>query len=123
GMNSGDQFQVEKELIFVYNANSDLISRMIGFSHKIISPQTYPCKICSLTWGSMKMQKEWEAFIKDVPLKVRFEYRDQWKTYQEFPLVLLKEGGKSRVLLCPAEINRFESVQELIYFLRRKLKF
>jgi len=121
GVTMGDPIAVEKELTFVYNVNSDLISRMIGFSHKVISPQTYPCKICSLTWSSLHMQKEWAEFIRELPFKVRFEYRDQWKTCQKFPLVLLKEKGETRVLLYPEQINKFETVQELIRFLKENL--
>lgn len=120
--NSNGNQQVEKQLIFVYNATADPASRMIGFAHKLISPQTYPCQICNLTWGAVKMRKDWEAFVSKIPFQVSFEYRDQWKAYQAFPLVILREDGEDRVLLSPEQINKMETLQDLIGLLTEELK-
>lgn len=40
-------------LIFVYNAKSGLISAFGDMVHKIVSPATYPCSLCALTYGAV----------------------------------------------------------------------
>ena len=42
---------MSKEYLFVYNAKSDKLHKYLDFAHKIISPKTYACDLCSLnTW-------------------------------------------------------------------------
>ncbi|MGI8952546.1 MAG: hypothetical protein ACR2FN_13295 [Chitinophagaceae bacterium] len=49
-------------LIFVYNADADLFSTLTDFAHKILSPSTYQCKLCALTYGNISMKQEWKFF-------------------------------------------------------------
>ena len=39
------------KLLFVYNVNSGKLNILFGIVHKIISPSTYTCELCSLTHG------------------------------------------------------------------------
>ncbi len=41
----------EKALIFVYNADSGLLNAINDGILKIVSPSTYQCSLCSLTFG------------------------------------------------------------------------
>ncbi len=49
-------------LIFVYNANSDLFSTVTDFAHKILSPSTYQCQLCALTYGNFSKKAGMEIF-------------------------------------------------------------
>ena len=49
-----------KELIFIYNAKSGLVNELLDFAHKIISPETYNCNLCAITYGTFAMDKNYE---------------------------------------------------------------
>ena len=53
-----------KELIFIYNAKSGLVNELIDFAHKIISPESYDCNLCAITYGTFAMEKNWDNYIK-----------------------------------------------------------
>ena len=112
----------ERELIFVYNVSSDLIGRLKGFAHKIISPQTNSCNLCQVTHGNIRMHREWAEFIQELPYKVSFQYKDQWDNYHDFPVVLLKKGEEIITVLSPEELNQAELLEELIDLVKEKLK-
>jgi len=44
------------KLIFVYNADSGLLNAMKDWAHKIVSPETYPCSLCALTYNNLGMR-------------------------------------------------------------------
>jgi len=86
-----------KKLLFVYNAKSGKLNNLFDVAHKIISPTTYSCKLCSLTHGVFSETKEWESFKKTSSLQMEFFYIDeflkQFKEHEEiqeisFPVVL-----------------------------------
>ena len=37
-------------LVFVYNANAGLVAGMLDSVHKVVSPATYPCSLCAVTY-------------------------------------------------------------------------
>ncbi|WP_232221892.1 hypothetical protein [Methanococcoides burtonii] len=45
-------------LIFVYNADSGLINEMKDYVHKIVSPSTYECNLCAITYGNTGIKNE-----------------------------------------------------------------
>ena len=45
--------------LFVYNADSGPLKALFDFGHKIVSPGTYPCSLCRLTYGPFGMRREW----------------------------------------------------------------
>ena len=65
----------KQQLIFVYNAHSDLLSTVTDFAHKLLSPATYSCNLCTLTYGNFTVQKEWKSFIKSLSIKAFFSQR------------------------------------------------
>ncbi|WP_201743878.1 hypothetical protein [Hymenobacter busanensis] len=65
------------QLLFVYNANSGAGHALLDALHKLLSPATYSCTLCSLTYGATRMRPEWKAFLQTLPLPVVFLYRDQ----------------------------------------------
>lgn len=66
-----------RQLLFVYNASAGLGAAVLDSLHKVVSPATYPCKLCGLTYGLTNMRPEWKQFLRTLPLPVRFLYRDE----------------------------------------------
>ncbi|GAA3950802.1 hypothetical protein [Hymenobacter algoricola] len=72
----------ETVLLFVYNANGGLLNGLLDLVHKTLSPGTYPCSLCALTYG-VSMRPEWKSFIEALPIEARFLHRDEFRA--EFP--------------------------------------
>jgi hypothetical protein len=116
---------MDKKLQFVYNAETGLINKLTDFAHKIISPDTYACNLCALTYGRFTMRQEWVDYVKQLPIAVEFVYKDEWKfapIRQEYPLVALQTGAdRIEVLLEAEELNKLKSLDQLKIALRDAL--
>jgi hypothetical protein len=124
-MNDPTAYQTgEKELVFVYNARSDLFSKITDFAHKIISPATYSCSLCSLTHGSLGMHGEWATFIQSLPYQISFLYKDQVEAHPkvDLPQVWLRDGAHKKVLIEAAELKAMPSLEALIELIMERLK-
>lgn len=110
-------------LIFVYNARSDIFSKVTDFAHKIISPATYSCSLCILTHGNMGMHKEWEDFLLNLPYPVSFLYKDQVEEHPgtELPQIWLQEGQEKKVLIDAVELKAVPSLEALMELIRERL--
>lgn len=65
-------------LLFVYNADGGLLPGLKDTFHKILSPATYACSLCAITYGATSMRPEWKAFIKSLSAEVEFLHRDEF---------------------------------------------
>lgn len=105
------------ELIFVYNASSDLFSAVTDFAHKVISPSTYQCYLCTLTYGTFTMEREWKSFLRSLPVKTRFLYKDKfaakYNRQEPLPAVFISANGDIRQLITKTEIENCRSIEEL----------
>lgn len=105
------------KLQFVYNAKTGLFNKLTDFAHKAISPETYNCNLCALTYGTFTMKQEWADYVKSLPVEVEFIYKDEWKykaSHTDFPLVALQAVEKeAAVLLDAKQLNDLKSLQEL----------
>ena len=85
-----------KELIFIYNAKSGLVNELVDFAHKIISPQTYECNLCAITYGAFTMEKRWANYIHELPVKSIFTYKDKLVSEElkktKLPSIFIREG-------------------------------
>jgi hypothetical protein len=106
-----------QRLIFVYNADSGLLSTLADFTHRILFPSTYKCRLSTLTYGNFRMKKDWKHFLKGLPARVTFFYKDDFmKRYNigtAFPAVYIKNIDVIRVFLTKKEIEHCKSLQEL----------
>ena len=114
------------ELYFVYNANSGFINGLIDYTHKIVSPETYTCNLCALTYNNLGILNVWEQFIEKLEFPVYFEYRD---TIDELlpginnvttPFVALKREAEMSILISAQEINNLKSIHEFIELVSEK---
>ncbi len=121
-----------KEIIFVYNAHSGKLHKLWDAAHKIVSPETYACQLCSLTHGALTMHKEWKVF-KDKMIhqhELVFVYKNDFlDLYPEkisgitFPVVVqqLAGGDDFKVLLSAAALAELSSTTEFIERLEQLL--
>jgi hypothetical protein len=115
-----------RSLIFVYNADSGLLNALNDGIIKILSPTTYDCKLCGLTFGVISMKPRWRSFIESLDMSVEFLHRDEFNDRYElqdakFPSVLIKEGVDMRELISREEFEAINSLDELMDKLQSKL--
>ncbi len=105
-------------LIFVYNADSGLFNTMTDIAHKMLSPSTYSCNLCAITYGLLSEKKEWREFIEQLGIPVEFLHRDEFEqqygtTQSQYPVVLQRDGDALKVLLAATEIDRCDDIASL----------
>ena len=114
-------------LIFVYNANGGLPSALGDMVHKIVSPRTYPCSLCALTYGAFSMRREWKDFLKRIGMGSLFLYRDEFRTDlddRDLPLPAILLGGDSvvpQVLVSAAELDALPDLSSLTELVKARL--
>ncbi len=116
----------KQQLIFIYNADSGLLNSLNDFAHKILSPSTYECHLCALTYGDLSMKEEWKSFIEKLPVKTIFFHKDEFlKTYKitaVFPAAFIDEDGTVKSFLNKEEIEQCKTLHELKNLISSKLK-
>ncbi|MDQ3367375.1 MAG: hypothetical protein M3680_18275 [Myxococcota bacterium] len=107
-----------RELVFVYDADSNAWSKLFDAAHKIVSPATYSCSLCTLTYGAFSMHRTWASFVGSLPHPVRFAYRDQLRrehvALPALPALLERRGGAWTTLLAREQIAACANLEELI---------
>ena len=121
----------EIELILVYNADSGFFNIIKDALHKTVSPSTYQCNLCALTYGSVRMKDEWKTFIAKLEIPTEFLHRDEFlrrlKTHPhivkdvKFPAVFLDKRGKISLLITHDEINKCKTLNDLMNLITEKL--
>lgn len=114
-----------QQLIVVYNAGSGLFNAFSDFAHKVLSPSTYQCSLCALTFGNFSMKQEWKLFIETLPVKTVFLHKDeflnQYKIGTEFPAIFMEENGSVKSLLTKDKIEQCKTLQQLKDIISSKL--
>jgi len=119
------------ELILVYNADSGFFNIIKDGLHKVISPSTYQCNLCALTYGTVRMKDEWKTFIDKLKIPAEFLHRDEFlrklKSHPhtikdaKYPAVFLDKGGKISLLITHNEINECKTLNDLMNLITKKL--
>ena len=116
-----------KKIIFVYNANSGLFSSLKDTIHKTVSPKTYQCSLCQITFGAFNMKEDWKEFIQKLPYEIEFLHKDEFnkkygKTEYDFPNAFTIKNGKPDLLISDKEINSAKSIEDLKDLVKNKIK-
>lgn len=117
---------MKPHLLFVYHANGGLFSVVSDFAHKILSPSTYPCQLCALTYGNFAMKQAWKSFIGGLSAKTVFlhknEFEKQYHIHTSLPAVFIisKEGVKE--IITQQQIAGCQSLEELKNLVNTVLK-
>lgn len=112
-----------RRLLFVYNADSGLFNTMADIGHKVFSPETYECALCSLTHGYFSEQKAWREFIEGLGTACDFMHRDEFfKQYPGnntgLPVVFAIADGQATVCADADAIKGCESLDDLKTLIR-----
>ena len=104
-------------IIFVYNADSGLFNTLTDTAHKLFSPETYECNLCSMTFSGLGMKKEWREFLDTIDVPLEFLHKDEFKekygTKVELPAIFLKSGNDLNLIIDAESINKCKDIAEL----------
>ncbi len=113
-------------LLFVYNTDAGLFASVTDLVHKIVSPQTYNCGLCKLTYGNLAMKHQWKNFLDTLPASKTFlhknEFENQYDQPFQLPAVFYLEKGKPFLLLSASDIKVCTTLDELQNALLGKIK-
>lgn len=116
-----------QRLIFVYNASAGLAAGLLDSVHKIVSPATYSCSLCAVTYGLTRMNPRWRAWLKALPMETVFHHRPDFRAAfpaaagWPLPLVAIERDGSLSPLLGAAEVDACNDVDTLIRTLEARL--
>ena len=117
-----------QKLIFVYNARSGARNAIFDSVHKVLTPSTYQCNLCDITYGLFAENQKWKRFRQDSIHEMTFLYKDGFlKHYAskfgykfDFPVVLIEAGTDLEILVSAQELNKLQSPEELIEVIRER---
>jgi hypothetical protein len=115
-------------LIFVYNAKPGIVAGLLDTVHKTLSPSTYECDLCAITYGALSMRGEWRDWLKHQPWSAEFAYRDGFRAAnpaqagEELPAIFrrIADGGLF-LLVSAGDFEGLSSVGDLIALLEARL--
>ena len=117
---------MDLKIVFVYNADSGVMNTVTDYFQKIVSPSTYSCRLCAVTYGNLGMKGEWKKFIENLPIPSQFLHKDEF--YEEydmddvaFPCAFLKKGDEMELFITSEEINACSSLDDLMDLVTRKV--
>lgn len=109
------------KLIFVYNADSGMVNTVKDIGHKLFSPATYDCFLCSLTHGTFRENPEWKKFRQGSSSELAFLHRDEFETKYgrnyDYP-VILKEDNDLELVVDREELGGYSNLEELMSRIR-----
>ena len=118
-----------RRLVFVYNEDGTPGALLMGLVHRLVAPETYPCRLCDLTYGRLVKKKEWRDFVGRLPLPSRFHLRSTFlrrfpsQADGRFPAVLVEASDGTLVeLVSAAEIDAVRNLDELKELVTAKVR-
>ena len=114
------------KLIFVYNADSGLFNTVTDIAHKMLSPKTYECNLCSITHGVFKIRDTWVKFLEELNAECDFLHKDEFlkanpDINESLPAVFKIENGRPELWIDAESINKLSSVDDLKQAIMDKL--
>lgn len=113
-------------LVFVYNAESGIFNALADLAHKVLSPKTYSCNLCALTYSHVGMRKEWKRFLRNLNTSVEFLHRDELKKRYRIddvplPAIFTREGDELSLWIDARAIKECETLNDLRQLMLSKL--
>ena len=113
------------KLIFIYNADSGLLPLLKDFTHKIISPSTYPCSLCVLTYGTFSESKAWRSFRQNSNTEMVFYHKDEfesfYKSIYKYPCILIENSKGIEEIISKQTLDNLSNVEELIQIIKAEI--
>ncbi|NQU27572.1 MAG: hypothetical protein HQ528_04725 [Candidatus Marinimicrobia bacterium] len=116
-----------EQLIFIYNADSGIFNAVSDYVHKIVSPATYPCSLCGITYSNLGMKTAWADYLKSLAIPSLFLHMDQLGNQPKLqnlslPAVVLQQSGITYVLIEGPEMDSVANLDELIDLMDSRIK-
>ncbi len=120
----------DREIVFVYNADSGFFNLIKDVVNKAVSPSTYPCRLCALTFGNLGMRSPWKQFIDSIAISVTFLHKDEFiEQYgaatdaptADYPCAFLEEDDSLALFISAEEIEDCSDLEELIALTSEKI--
>jgi len=114
-------------LVFVYNADSSIFNALADMAHKILSPNTYPCSLCALTYSNVGMRREWRDFVGRLSARAEFLHADELKGRYgikavPLPAVFMEQGGGLEVLIHKDALDACQNLADLKFLVADSVK-
>ena len=122
----GGGARAQVKLIFVYNAKPGIAAGIMDSIHKTLSPATYPCDLCTITYGALRMDPAWKAWLKAQPFESEFRYRDEFRAAHpeidaSMPAVFREDGGRLELLVKDEDFASTPTVDALIALIESRI--
>ena len=113
--------------VFVYNAQSGRLHGLMDAAHKLLSPSTYACKLCALTYDVWSENETWKTFRESFPVSLEFlhidefkkNYPEAFKKFDNFPFVLMLNADASwKIFISREDFEKMTSLDDLIAEMR-----
>ena len=114
-------------LILIYHAEGGVFAQLSDAVHKLISPASYPCSLCALSYGAVSMHGAWRRTLESLPVEPVFLHRGEAKVAAlapdvALPAILLRQGKAGPEMLIGAdELNACEGLETLTALLLARL--
>ncbi|MCJ7467629.1 MAG: GTPase [Maribacter sp.] len=120
-----------QKLIFVYNANTGFANSLLDAVHKILSPATYECPLCEITFGAFTEKRIWKKFRQKSTVPMEFLHKNEFKKQYAskfgykftFPIVLIEIGNGLEVFIKTEELNAMNRPESLIEMILDRIGF
>lgn len=114
------------DLLFVYNAEKDVLNGVIDYAHKVFKPSTYKCDLCALTHHNLGQRKRWKEFRAKTTANLSFHYisgfEKEFNESYDYPVVLLRRNQENTVVLNNIELSRIDAIEDLIVEIEKIIK-
>jgi len=114
-----------KTLLFVYNADSGMLSGVKDYCIIPKSSGKEPCNLSTMIHTPIGMKKDWKRFVRELGLPARFLTRNEFISEAgsgpiTFPAILLNTGKDLLMVASSEEINMCRSLEDLISLVRQR---
>jgi hypothetical protein len=114
------------KLVLVYNANAGLVAGLMDSIHKTLSPATYPCSLCAITYGAVRMDPKWKAWLTAQPFDAVFYHRPDFREAYPcvdvaLPAILIERGDTLEPIVRAKDFDPAMTVDALIAMLEQRL--
>ncbi len=104
------------EIQFIYNAKTGVANSLFDLAHKIISPDTYECNLCKITYGAFTENKKFKELKEkyNITLWHIDDYEKKYRKESSYPLIITRDNNQKEISRIETdEINLLNSVDEL----------
>lgn len=114
------------QLIFAYGVDGGVLPSIFNYVHKMVSPSTYRCNMCALTYGTFGTKKDWTTFVNTLPYGTQFLHRDEFvekypSVKAALPAVFIERDGELTAVVDAATIVAATTLEALMKAIRARV--